>query len=81
MQEAKELEARDKKATPVLTLTEIREMLGGFHVFIHTLLERNTELHPTPHSFLASWDELWEEIKGNARVWEDYSWSRDGHSR
>jgi hypothetical protein len=71
MREAEELEARDRKAVPVYTLTEIREMLAGFHVFIHTLLERNSEIHATQHDFLSNWDELWEEIDDNDRIWEE----------
>jgi hypothetical protein len=71
MREAEEMEARDRRAVPIYTLTEMREALSGFHVFVHTLFERNTERTLAVHEYLENWDALWEQIRDNDRIWED----------
>jgi hypothetical protein len=76
LDEASRIEAMEKKAVPITTLTDMKEVLGGFHVFLHVLfdveVQDGTEDPAAPvHPLIVEWDRFWEHVNEDDRLWDD----------
>jgi hypothetical protein len=79
MREAGEVDESDRRAVPIRTLTDMRETLTGFHVFVHVMFDVAEDDEVTvvgqpslrQHSFVTQWDLLYAQIQQNDRRWEE----------
>jgi hypothetical protein len=77
--DAARMEALDRRATPIRTLTDMREVFSGFHVMVHTLFDLEMDddvvmvgaMQARPHPIVQRWDRFYTEVRENDRRWEE----------
>jgi hypothetical protein len=72
MAESAMIDNMEKVPYKFKTLTDVRECLNGFHVFLHTLFEAPNESQAPDelHPFLLAWNDLWQHVGRSPRIWE-----------
>jgi hypothetical protein len=70
LDEAARIEAIERRAIPIRTYRELREVLGSFHVFLHVMLDTD---QGGQHPLIGAWDLFWAEFKrsANENLWYD----------
>jgi hypothetical protein len=79
MRESAQVDEHDRRAIPLRTLTDLRETLTGFHVFVHVLFDVVDDddvvvvgqTSQRQHGFVTAWDQLWRQLQQNDRRWEE----------